>query len=650
MSNNSMGEDASIDLSVNADEALQVFEQLSAAARDADEQVQQLKQHLTQQVTATFGAQGLRPQNDEQASGFLSRMDPAEVAQAAPEIAQTKNALAARSADIQAQALDFVGTNPQIVAQPLPDTLAQFQQSMVQRDQQQQAQQERQAQQQAAGIERPARYGYAPAPPSAQPQGDALSAGVSMNAPIPPTTTMPRVQIPLALSGAPLTTAGDDRLAQALTAAPTTPGTTGSDAPVPEGVPDSPTLAPTPLPATPVDIQTPAPRFVAPLATTGDDRLMQALTAQSPVGTTTGAADVSPVTDGTAPIGAPSGALPDDLRQLADAARAADEGVQTLGQRLLDLWNAIPSNRQASSPEDVQKRLSTMDTSLIQDTQPALAQTSVAYQARQFEVTGQVRDFAADNPEAAAEPLPTQQDMLTRWQELLRQHNQQQQATSGQGQNDGDGQGGDSSLPNAGGATYYRQSVPSGPLVPSGMERLARYGYDAAQRMDARDARQQQPPFGQGGARGGGNSTDTTQQDRSATVLGDHIAQALTRSAGGLVAGGISGAANAAGMGATGDVLAGLVRPLMGLVGEAAPLALGAIGAIGGVAGIGLGVNALQSRYAGEQQTLAGSVGTTTGATPSSELTTAQNAGCTMRRSPLPLPSSWATRACRPAS
>ena len=165
----SQGEDASIDLTVNADEALQVFEQLASAARDADEQIQQLKQHLTQQVAATFGAQGLRPQTYEQASGFLSRMDPTEVAQAAPDIAQTKNALTARSADIQARAMDFAGTTPGLATQPPADVLTQFQQGMAQREQQQQAQRERQAQQQAAGIERPARYGYdqsAPLAPS----------------------------------------------------------------------------------------------------------------------------------------------------------------------------------------------------------------------------------------------------------------------------------------------------------------------------------------------------------------------------------------------------------------------------------------------------------------------------------------------------
>ncbi len=60
---------ASIDLSVNADPALQAFQELTSAAKDADASIQQLKQHMTEQVNAAFGAQGLRPQTYEQAQG-----------------------------------------------------------------------------------------------------------------------------------------------------------------------------------------------------------------------------------------------------------------------------------------------------------------------------------------------------------------------------------------------------------------------------------------------------------------------------------------------------------------------------------------------------------------------------------------------------
>ncbi len=536
------GEDASIDLTVNADEALAVFEQLSAAAWDADEQIQQLKQHLTQQVAATFGAQGLRPQTYEQASGFLSRMDPADVAQAAPDIAQTKNALTARSADIQARAMDFAGTTPGLATQPPADVLAQFQQAMAERDRQQQAQQQRQAQQQAAGIERPARYGYDTA---------------SIPAPLP---SIPSAPIPAPLPGG--------------HAATNATGETGAP---------------------------------------GADSLAQALTAQTPPSATptgAGAGETTP------PV---TGALTDDIQALAVAAIAADAGIRQLQQRLQEQVNQTFSAQglHATTYEQAAGFVARMEPAGLAGAAPDIAQTTDALAARHAEVKGQVRDFAAATPDIASQPLSTQQDMLTRWQEALRQQSPQQQP---QGQDPNDTQ----SSANAG--TYYRHSVPSGPLVPpppEGMERLARYGVYGAtvdQRGAANPWPTATPAFG---PTSGSTSNDTTQQDRSDTVLGDHIAQALTRSAGGLVAGGVSGAANAAGLGATGDVLSGLARPLMGALGEAA-LPLAAAAAVGGAA---LGVGDLQAKYATDRQSLAGSVGTTTAATPGSELSTAMHAG-----------------------
>jgi len=101
------------------------------------------------------------------------------------------------------------------------------------------------------------------------------------------------------------------------------------------------------------------------------------------------------------------------------------------------------------------------------------------------------------------------------------------------------------------------------------------------------------------------------------------MAQALTRSAGGLMAGGINGAFNAAGMGATGDLVGGLAKPLMSLLGPlAAPLAAGV--AVGGAA---LGIGDLQAKYAGDRQSLAESIGTRSGSIPGSELSTAMHAG-----------------------
>jgi len=640
----SQGESTSIDLSVDADEALTVFQQLSAAARDADEQIQQLKQHLAQQVTATFGAQGQQPQTYPQASATLARMDPAEVAQAAPEIAQTQAALTARRVEVQTQAMAYAGSTPGLATQSPADVLAQFQQAMAQREQQQQAQRERQAQQAAAGVERPARYGYDQSAPLAP------SHASSTPTPLPLAPTIQAMGPTSAAPAAPLATTSDDRLAHALSApAPTgtsapgqAPGARDNDAPmgavlpVESGrsnpAPPAPHLPAMPTGSPPVLLPDAPSRPVvgvpssAPLATTGDERLAQVLTAQNPPATTaTTDAATGTTTDAAS---AATGPLPGTFDELAAAARTADTQLQGLKQQLLDAFNAIPRGSQpaAASYSDAVTRLQGMNPDVVQELHPDIAQTQGAINARRDELTGQVSHFAADNPEATAEPLPAQQDMLTRWQELLRQHNaqQQQQAASSQG-------GDDEPLPNPGGAKYYRQSARSGPFVPPGMERLARYGYDASQEMDAHDARQRSglPGINGGGnsGNGGGNGNDTTQQDRTATVLSDHIVQAFSRSAGGMLAGGISGAANAAGMGATGDVLAGLARPLIGMIGEAAPLALGAIGAIGGVAGVGLGINALQSQYAGESQTLAGSVGTTTGATPSSELDIARQAG-----------------------
>jgi len=132
----SENENVGIELGVDADAVLETFQQLATAARAADTDIQALKEQLnTLTSRVTTGA-------------------------TTPEIAQTRQALNARRAEVQGQALDFVGTHPQVATQPLPDTLAQFQDAMAQREQQQQAQQQRQAQQQAAGIERPARYGY----------------------------------------------------------------------------------------------------------------------------------------------------------------------------------------------------------------------------------------------------------------------------------------------------------------------------------------------------------------------------------------------------------------------------------------------------------------------------------------------------------
>jgi len=159
-------ENVSIALGVDADAALDTFQQLSTAARAADTDIQALKERLS---TLT---------NNQEATGATM-----------PEIAQTRQALNVRRAEMTSRAMDFVGANPQVVTQPLPDTLAQFQETMAERAQQQQAQRERQAQQQAADVERPARYGYDTTPPA--PQAQATSR------PIPATTPAMQVVGPM---------------------------------------------------------------------------------------------------------------------------------------------------------------------------------------------------------------------------------------------------------------------------------------------------------------------------------------------------------------------------------------------------------------------------------------------------------------------
>ena len=611
------GEDASIDLSVNADEALQVFEQLSAAARDADEQIQQLKQHLAAQVTTAFGAQGQQPQQTyQQASATLAQMDPAAVVQAAPEIAQTKTALAARSADIQAQAMAYAGSTPGLATQPLPDTLAQFQEAMAQREQQQQAQRERQVQQQAAGVERPARYGYDPVPQLPQQQAPPTNGVLPMPA---DRSIYPAASV---LTSAPLATTGDDRLAQALTTR-TTIGTTvdapnargngdastgGNDvggavggvlAPPPtapptvtgqSGVPTIPPVAadaagPQPPQQQPPQQQVPpasvplravvdAPdqpstlaQTSAPLATTGDDRLAQALSAQAPTptpatGTPAGARD-----------DASTGALVDDLQRLASAALSADEGIKRLRERLVEQVNAEmgPAGIRPKSYTEAQDLLGRMPAADLAAAAPDVVVTQQRIADRSAEVTGQVAAFGEQAGQA------TTGQPISQLLDELKAFVQQQQAST------------------ASGASFAL----SGGGAGSGVDT------SAALRYGLLPATSSPPSLTPGG--------DATQTDRFASTMGERLASSMARAGVGMVSGGIQGAANAAGMGATGDLVAGLARPLMAMV--SAPLAIAA-GVIGGVAGVGLGVNALQSRYAGEERQLAGSVGTSTGATP----------------------------------
>lgn len=111
--------------------------------------------------------------------------------------------------------------------------------------------------------------------------------------------------------------------------------------------------------------------------------------------------------------------------------------------------------------------------------------------------------------------------------------------------------------------------------------------------------------------------------DRTATTFADKISSALAQSGGSVASGLARGAFDAAGMGAAGDVVSGLARPVAGALGELFAPVAGVLAAVG----VGLGINAQSSHYFSEEQTLAGGVGSRGGATPASELTTAQQTG-----------------------
>jgi len=275
------------------------------------------------------------------------------------------------------------------------------------------------------------------------------------------------------------------------------------------------------------------------------------------------------------------------LQELTTAAKAADATIQELKQHMTEQVNAAfgAQGLRPQNYEQAQGFLQRMPAADLAAASPEIVATQQAISARSGAITGAAMDVAGA-PGAANQPV---QQLLDQVRQLLTVQ-QQQQATGG--------------APDAGGSAASPQARYGG--TPSGGSGSP---WPAATF-----------PFG------GTSPTDATQQDRGANLIGQRMAEALTRSAGGLMAGGIQGAANAAGMGATGDLVGGLARPLMSMLGEfAAPLA--AVVAVG--AG-GLAVNSQQAHYAQEQQTLSGAVGTTTDATPSSELTTAQQAGWAM--------------------
>jgi len=272
------------------------------------------------------------------------------------------------------------------------------------------------------------------------------------------------------------------------------------------------------------------------------------------------------------------------LQELTTAAKAADATIQELKQHMTEQVNAAfgAQGLRPQNYEQAQGFLQRMPAADLAAASPEIVATQQAISARSGAITGAAMDVAGA-PGAANQPA---QQLLDQVRQLLTVQ-QQQQATGGASANAGAGNGSLArygATPSDGGGSPWPASTP---------------------------------------AFGSNPTPDTSQQDRGANLIGERMAQALTRSAGGLMAGGISGAANAAGMGATGDLLSGLARPLMGMLGEfAAPLAAGV-----GVVGAALGVNSAQTHYEQEKQALSATEGTTTGATPTAELVNAQRTG-----------------------
>jgi len=374
---------------------------------------------------------------------------------------------------------------------------------------------------------------------------------------------------------APLATTSDERLAHALSA----PAPTGTSAPGrAAGARDNDNAPMGDVLPAESGRSSPAPATVqpvAPLATSGDDRLTQALTAQTPTATPpTGRA-------AAARDDAPMGDLPADLQALATAAISADTGIQRLQQHLVEAMNQQMGQAgiRPQTFEQAQDLLGRMPPADLAAAAPDVVVTQQRIAARSAEVTGQVAAFGDQASQATTGQ--TTGDLLNE----LRVFVQQQASTAV-----------------AGGAP---PSTSGGAGSGADTSAVARYGLLPST----------SPPLTSG--------NDTTQTDRFAGTLGERLTSSMARAGVGMVSGGIQGAANAAGLGATGDLLSGLARPLMGALGEAA-LPLAAAAAVGGAA---LGVGDLQAKYATDRQSLAGSVGTTTAATPGSELSTAMHAG-----------------------
>ncbi len=114
--------------------------------------------------------------------------------------------------------------------------------------------------------------------------------------------------------------------------------------------------------------------------------------------------------------------------------------------------------------------------------------------------------------------------------------------------------------------------------------------------------------------------------EAQATRTGDAFARALTRAGGNGLSSLIRAPFEAAGMGSVGTAVGDLARPAAGLLSEV-PVLGGVIGGVAAVAGIGLGVNALEAKYASQQQAVTASTNATPDTAPNDLLGQVKSVG-----------------------
>jgi len=213
------------------------------------------------------------------------------------------------------------------------------------------------------------------------------------------------------------------------------------------------------------------------------------------------------------------------MSQLANAAKEADADLQRLKTTMASQVNAAFGAAMGTTVDysHAQNIVRGMQPADIAAALPGVPQIQQQIAERSGVVTGAALDVAGA-PAAASQPIP---QLLDQVRQLLMAQQAQQQTTAASAPS--------SATPGA----LHTSSVapPSSLYTPA--------------------------------------STDATQQDRGANVVGQRIAESLTRYAGGMLTGGIQGGASAAGMGGTGDLVGAVARPLMLALGEAASKDLG---------------------------------------------------------------------------